>query len=210
MSCHHRLTKNPIELTYPQCNYYNLEMENACFLQIDFKQFYTVCPYDFLQVGPSHRICGLAKSGTTQLVPVNSNSIQISLVRTNPNSFDQYELMVKPISCLPPSDFSPPLTQLYEKIPETENTKPNNYNLPNLDTSGWRPSFYRPNYVTTTVKPPIKPTYLPNYTLPRRQCNWLNLLKCLINDKIRTIQSFLRRRPRRPYHKRKPTYAGGW
>ena len=97
MSCHHRLTKNPIELTYPQCNYYNLEMENTCFLQIDFKQFYTVCPYDFLQVGPSHRICGLAKSGTTQLVPINSNSIQISLVRTNPNSFDQYELMVKPI-----------------------------------------------------------------------------------------------------------------
>ena len=90
VNCYNRLTGSlPIRLTDPQCNY-TLELENACFLQIDFQQFFTVCPEDFLQVGSNQRICGSANTGTTQLVTVNSNLVSISYVRLNPSDLGLY------------------------------------------------------------------------------------------------------------------------
>ena len=110
VTCYHVLVgSNSIRLTDPRCNYV-LKLENACSLQIDFEQFYTLCPKDFLQVGPNHRICGSVNTGTTQLVPVNSGVIEISLVRSDPTYLnDFYDLNIRQISCLPPlTPSSPP------------------------------------------------------------------------------------------------------
>ena len=128
VTCYHVLVgSNSIRLTDPRCNYV-LKLENACSLQIDFEQFYTLCPKDFLQVGPNHRICGSINTGTTQLVPVTSGVIEISLVRSDPTYLnDFYDLNIRQISCLPPLTPSAP-------------PKPNYGNMGCQDSNGGIPN----------------------------------------------------------------------
>ena len=231
-------------------------MQDACFIQIDFQQFFSVCPEDFLQVGPNQRICGSANSGTTQLIPINSNLISITYIRSNPDSLYEYDLTVKQIGCIPaltstskPFYYDTPQSSTPLPLPTFTTYNPNytkpskkpsynpsytkptqkpSYNpsyikpskkpiinIPNLDTSGWRPIYSRPNYGAPSTKPtylpPISPPTKPSYTTkPHQNWNWLSPLQSLLNAKIHAIQSFLGRWHRKPHYRkphRKPTYG---